>query len=129
VIWPADCPPSLVQTIQPSMVSAALGLYRFPAWSNAVSTLTPVLIAYSRCTHRHPVKAHRIRQNFSGTGRISKLNAQGMIFHEKARSLQAADTLHHRAVRTLMGVDNLGNMDGGKVPGECVASSMVRCID
>src|SRR6185295_16261711 len=67
--------------------------------------------------------------NWTRFRRISKLNAQGRIFDEKARSLQAADTLHHRAVRALMGVDDLGNMDGGKVPGDRMASSMVRCID
>ena len=42
---------------------------------------------------------------------------------------EGADTLHHRAVRALLSVDNPGNMDGGKVPGERMASSMVRCID
>jgi hypothetical protein len=40
-----------------------------------------------------------------------------MTFDEKERSLQAEGTLHRRFYCALMGVDSLGNMDGGKVVG------------
>jgi hypothetical protein len=52
-----------------------------------------------------------------------------MTFDEKERSLQAEGTLHRRFYRALMGVDSLGNMDGGKVVGGWIAAPMVPCID
>ena len=51
-----------------------------------------------------------------------------MTFDEKERSLQAEGTLHRRFYRALMGVDSLGNMDGGKVVGGWIAAP-VPCVN